>query len=290
MAHDLFFTKGMTGSHKTILTALLLIFLTYVYITVSEDLLPEFNLSLPHLPGEPYFEIAAIFVIAALTLTYLRGWKPTAFIIVLLLVVPWAAEVLSIHTGFPFGNYYYTSAFPGPKLLGAPLLLSVYYIGWYFVSAYVISNLLVDGEIFTPEKTWWKRALFSSFIAGIIVAGIDMVADPAMATGLHQWVWTNNAYTAYYGIPYMNYLGYIIVMTPVFFLFRYYEIRSHAKPLGPVTVGIMLIPLSVYFITYVSDVISGPDGLLLIGCFTMVLPLILSLDRLFRYFSRVMGA
>ena len=152
MAHDLFFTKGMTGSHKTILTALLLIFLTYVYITVSEDLLPEFNLSLPHLPGEPYFEIAAIFVIAALTLMYLRGWKPTAFIIVLLLVVPWAAEVLRIHTGFPFGNYYYTSAFPGPKLLGAPLLLSVYYIGWYFVSAYVISNLLVDGEIFTPEK------------------------------------------------------------------------------------------------------------------------------------------
>ena len=282
MVKDLFFTNLMTKRHKAILIVSLVAFLVYLYIALSEEILLKFNLFLPQLPGEPYTELVAIVVIAVTTLTYLRGWKPTAFIVVLLLVVPWASEVLSIHTGVPFGNYYYTSAFPGPKILGAPVLLSVYYLGWYFFPAYFVSNLLVDGVIFTSEKTWWKRALFLSFIGSVIIAGIDMLGDPTLSTTLHQWIWTNNPYTAYYGIPYLNYLGYIIVMTPVFFLFRYYEIRTHANPMGPVTMGILLIPFGIYFLSYVSDVCTGPAGLLLVGCFTMLVPLILSLDKLVR--------
>ena len=112
-----------------------------------------------------------------------------------------------------------------------------------------------------------------------------MVADPLDATKMSEWVWTKNAYTGYYGIPYMNYLGYVIVMTPAFFIYGLIQRKFKAKPIGPVNIWIAFIPLFFYFLIFLMYGAPAPSGVFLVGCFTMVFPLILSIDKLLKQFS-----
>lgn len=109
-----------------------------------------------------------------------------------------------------------------------------------------------------------------------------MVVDPLDATKLSEWVWTKNSHTGYYGIPYVNYLGYLIVITPTFFICRLHEKHVNAKPLGPVSICFAAIPLVFYFLELVLYGSSAPSGVFLVGCFTIGLPLLLAIDKLLK--------
>ena len=87
------------------------------------------------------------------------------------------------------------------------------------------------------------------------------------------------------GIPYMNYLGYLIVMTPAFFLFGFVEEKLGAKPVGPITLAIGAIPLVFSFLSFILYSVPAPSGVFLVTCFTILSPLILATDRLLACFS-----
>ena len=117
-----------------------------------------------------------------------------------------------------------------------------------------------------------------------------MVVDPLDATQLSEWVWTKNIFTGYYGIPYSNYLGYVIVMTPFFFIYGLADRKFGAKPLGPLSAYIGVVPLFFYFLAIILYGIPAPAGGFLVACFTMGLPLLLAIDKLIKYFNREPGA
>jgi putative membrane protein len=208
----------------------------------------------------------------------MQGGKTTVFLLLFLWVYCWAAEDLSIHTGFPFGNYYYTDAL-GPKVDVTPVMLGLNYFWLFVLPAFFVSNLIVNGS-FTSQGTTVRQLLFTSFIASILISGMDMVVDPMDATKMKEWVWTNNAYTGYYGIPYLNYLGYIIVMTPAFFILGLVSRKFSSKPVGPIPGWFASVALLFYFLNFLMYGLPSPGGVFIVGFFTMVFPVILAADRL----------
>jgi putative membrane protein len=281
----------MSSNEKTVISLSVLAVLVFAYLIVTTAILPLINIQIPHLPGEGYLKLISVVVLSYFCFAYLRGWNAATVSFIGIFCLAWIVEFLSIHTGIPGGFYYYTSNFSGgPDLLNTPILLGFYYFGYYFFPAYFLSNLLVDGVPFTARRTLWKRALFISFIGGVMVSGIDMLADPMAVVSLHNWVWTTTLFNGYYGIPLSNYIGYIIVLMPAIFVFKYYEIKTDAKPIGPVTIGITAVPFVLILILYAMYVALGPGGMALIGFFTMILPLILCIDKLLIWFKNTQAA
>ena len=273
--------KGISFKQKMFIGAILFFLLVFFYMFLRALLMPI--IQLPAVPGGAYGKMLPPVLFAFLYFSYVKGFKFSVFLILFLWIYCWAAEELSIHTGFPFGNYYYTDAL-GTKLDVVPVFLGVNYLWLLVFPAFFVANLLVNGKFLDMGATT-GRILFTAFIAAILISGIDMVVDPLDATKIGEWVWTNNADTGYYGIPYINYLGYVIVMTPAFFIFGLFQRKFNSKPLGPVNIWIALIPLFFYFIDFLMYGAPAPNGVFLVGCFTMLLPVILAVDKLIKYFS-----
>ena len=274
-----FFPKGMTTAHKILMGAVLFFGLLFLYMLVS--LLLTNAVKLPSIPGGLYFKVLFLSTMTLLYFSYMRGWKTGISLLLFLAIYCWAVEDLSIHTGFPFGHYYYSDML-GFKIDVTPGLLGFNYFWMLVIPAYFIANLITDGTPFSSAKTI-KGLLFTAFITAIIVAGIDMVVDPLNATRLHEWVWTKNSYTGYYGIPYVNFLGYIIVMTPAYYILKMMEKNYDSKPIGPLSKSIVAIPLIIYFVSFVLYAAPGLAGVFLVGLFTMIFPLILAVNKLLRY-------
>lgn len=274
--------KGITGRQKLLIVAILFFLLVFLYMFLRAFLVHF--IPLPNIPGGAYGKMLPPVLFAFFYLWYVRGIKSSVFLIFFLWIYCWAAEELSIHTGFPFGNYYYTDAL-GVKLDVVPVFLGLNYSWLLVFPAFFVSNLLVNGK-FLDMGMSAGRILFTSFIASILISGIDMVVDPLDATKVGEWVWTNNSDTGYFGIPYINYLGYVIVMTPAFFIFGLVQRKLKAKPIGPVNIWFALIPLFFYFLNFMLYAVPAPNGVLLVGFFTMFFPLILAADKLIKYFSK----
>jgi len=278
-----FFPQGMTQGQKVMMGITLFLLLVFVYMLVKGLL--GHTVKLPAIPGGLYGKVVLLTAMTFLYFSYMRGFKTAAFFLVFMTFYAWGIEDLSIHTGFPYGHYYYSDML-GVKIDQAPVLLGWNYFWFLVVPPYFVSNLLVEGGPFSSSSTF-KKILFTAFIGAFITAAIDMVVDPLDATRLHEWVWTKNDYTGYYGIPYMNYLGYLIGVTPALLALKLFEKKVGARPIGPVTKAIASIPLVVFFICFLLYSLPAPSGVFLVGCFTMVFPLILCIDKLNKYFSRV---
>jgi uncharacterized membrane protein len=277
---------GMTGRQKTLLGASVFFLLVFVYM-VAKTLLAQVVV-LPAVPGGAYGKLIPPLAFAFLFFAYVRGYKSTFFLVAFLWIYCWLAEECSIHTGFPFGHYYYSDAL-GKKLDVVPILLGLNYFWLFVFPTYFVSNLIAQGTFFGTGKGLGKL-LFTALIGSFLISGMDMATDPLDATRLHEWVWTKNNFTGYYGIPYSNYLGYIIVMTPFFFIYGLADRKFGAKPLGPLNAYIGAVPLFFYFLAIILYGIPAPAGVFLVACFTMGLPLLLAIDKLIKYFNREPGA
>lgn len=113
-------------------------------------------------------------------------------------VVPlaWAAEWLGTATGFPFGAYAYSGALQ-PQLLGVPALIP---LAWLMMlpPAWAVASALV------PPR---DRAPFA-LVSALAFTAWDLYLDPQMtARGL--WAWSEPG--GYFGIPWQNYLGWLVV-------------------------------------------------------------------------------
>jgi uncharacterized membrane protein len=136
------------------------------------------------------------------------GSAKTLRITALVAILGWAAEALGSRTGFPFGNYSYTDAMQ-PQLFRVPLLIPLAWLmmlppAWGVAQA--ISSRL-SSRLQTP-----------AFIAlsAFAMTAWDLFLDPQMvAWGL--WKWHNPG--GLFGIPWSNYLGWLLVSALITLLF-----------------------------------------------------------------------
>lgn len=278
------FPKKMPSQQKAIAAISLLSAAVFIYIMLSVDFLPLLGIHLPQLPYMQYMKIGSATLAAFATFWHFRGLRVAILGLVGVAFLFWLLEFLSGHLGIFGGTYGYTDAFPGPSIGGTPILLGLQHYAYYFFMSYFIANLLVDGSPFSLAKSYWKRALFASFISSAIVMGIDMMADPVQVNVYGMWEWGNGS--PYFGIPYGNYFGYIAIYTIILFAFKWAEIRLKAAPIGVPLLSVALVPLAMHFSRFLEYASTELAGLTIVGCFTMLLPCILATDRLLQSFAK----
>jgi lycopene beta-cyclase len=136
------------------------------------------------------------------------GLRRALLLFAIVALVTWSAEALGSKTGFPFGDYYYTDILQ-PQLWGVPLLIP---LSWWMLlpSAWVIAQVIV-GE---HQQNWQKRLQFVA-ISALALTAWDLFLDPQMV-GWQFWIWREPS--GYYGIPWSNYVGWLLVSSLVTFI------------------------------------------------------------------------
>jgi uncharacterized membrane protein len=147
----------------------------------------------------------ALFAVAHGQMLY--GRRGISVFAVLCLGFGTAAESLSLRTGFPFGNYYFTDVM-GPKILQVPVLLALAYLGIGYV-AWVLA-VIISG----------KRAIAAPFVATGIMVAWDLAMDPAWAMIDHAWIWRDGG--ACFGVPVSNFVGWAVTAICYYVAFALY--------------------------------------------------------------------
>lgn len=115
-------------------------------------------------------------------------------------------EVLSVETGFPFGDYDYYSTL-GPRILGVPFTIALAWVG-----------VLLNALLLSSQQNKWLRALETGFWIVIM----DLILDP-VAVFEHYWVWSQPGSFSYFGIPITNFISWFIVGALLSLLFPLYK-------------------------------------------------------------------
>jgi len=138
------------------------------------------------------------------------GWRRTLIFFGVTVALSLSSELIGTGTGWPFGNYAYTS-FLGYKILGRvpfTIPLSWFYVGF---SAFLLANILAQ----TRFKRF--RAIWSVAIGAYLLTVWDLVLDPAMAHDsmtIRFWTWSQHG--PYFGMPVQNFVGW--TLTGVLFM------------------------------------------------------------------------
>jgi putative membrane protein len=110
--------------------------------------------------------------------------------------VGFAAEAIGVATGYPFGVYVYSTVL-APSVLGVPPVMAG---AWMILIAAV-------------------RQLRLPFWAGAAaMVSMDLVIDPLAANTLAFWKWRDPG--PYYGIPFVNFFGWLLVSLLILWILR----------------------------------------------------------------------
>ena len=118
----------------------------------------------------------------------------------LLTLYAYAIEYVGVHTGQPYGEFFYGVDL-GPVVAGVPLGLPIFFIP-LVMNAYLLCLLLLG------DRAASTAVRLLSVIATVIT--MDIVLDPG-AVALGFWVYPNGG--AFYGVPLSNYAGWVLSAT-----------------------------------------------------------------------------
>lgn len=176
---------------------------------------------------EDYFSFMPMLLLALPAYTDLIriNFKKGLLIIIVLSVYAALIEALSILTSFPYGSFVYNKHL-GYKLFDvvpwtigfgwAPLVIGCFTLGaWHFKKRY---NQFIFGALF------------------LVCA--DLVLDPG-AVLMQFWTWENPG--IYYGIPFSNYLGWLLSSVVCGFLFFYILNKSEIEKLSSFSVYTLVL-------------------------------------------------
>jgi putative membrane protein len=147
-----------------------------------------------------YFsEASSVFILAMALPSYAAlvlwgGLRRGALTLIVLSVLPVLVEAAAIFTGFPYGEFAYSSRL-GYMVLGV--------VPWSVAFAY--SPILLGSMAFASRYRV-DRLGFSALASTINVA-VDLVVDPG-AVHIGFWSWAEPG--VYYGVPVLNYLGWLL--------------------------------------------------------------------------------
>jgi len=135
-------------------------------------------------------------------------------------------ESVSLRTGFPFGNYQFTSLM-GSRLFGLPVLLALAYLGVGYLS-WVVA-LVMLGHQNAPLSG--RRTVLLPVVASFVMVAWDFSMDPVWAYIDHAWVWRDGG--AYYGVPVSNFFGWFLTVYIFCQLFALYLRRREILSAPP---------------------------------------------------------
>lgn len=144
------------------------------------------------------------------------GWGPLLAFFAISYVISFAWENLSVMTGFPFGNYFYTLT---PRLFYVPVIIGVAYFGIGFVSWMTANTILdrADEQLNLRTRPGRINVFALPVLAGAVMTMFDVGIDSISSTVRGAWVWEDGG--GVFGVPFTNYLGWWFVTWSFFQVF-----------------------------------------------------------------------
>ncbi len=140
-------------------------------------------------------------------------------------------EVIGSRTGYPFGRYHYTDVLQ-PQILHVPVVIP---LAWLMMipPSWGIAAALVPGA----------PVLVHALASGAAFVAWDLFLDPQM-TKWDFWRWTKAG--AYFGIPWINFLGWFAAAAVLTLL-----LRPESLPVAPLAI----IYLVTWFLQSVGQIV-----------------------------------
>ncbi len=152
-----------------------------------------------------------------------------------------AIETIGIITGFPYGEFTYSNAL-GAKLFGTtPFPV---FFAW---------SPLVFGSLALAQIT--TKKITSQFLLALaLLITTDLILDPG-SVALGFWTWKNPG--AYYGVPLINYLGWIISGSIGIAIAQAMQKHHEHKRASASTWIILPLLFSIYFWTAINILVTN---------------------------------
>lgn len=202
--------------------------------------------SFTNLPVPPAFMIlvtSTIFIAALLSSIESLGYDGAILLLTLSSIIGLLMEFLGVLYGFPFGKYSYSGR-AKPMILGlVPLNIPLF----WFVITY--SSASITNIVLKPKSgTKWKAA--ASLLDGLCATAWDLIMDPVQVNIMHSWTW--EAGGSFYGVPVTNFIGWILVVWLITFVFRTVYHGRWRRTDVP-----LLIYLQLWFATVAAALVGG---------------------------------
>ena len=127
-----------------------------------------------------------------------RGWVAAALLVAATALPGFAAEVLGVHTGVPFGHYGYSTTL-GARVFGVPLVITLAWTMFAWPCALVARRLV---------GTLPARVLVGAWA----LASWDVFLDPQMvAAGHWRWTFPSPHLPGVPTVPLTNFAGWLVV-------------------------------------------------------------------------------
>jgi lycopene beta-cyclase len=145
-------------------------------------------------------------------------------------VLSYLAELLGSTTGFPFGKYHYTELLQ-PQMAGVPLLIP---LAWLMMlpPAWAIAQSIAPRFTLHASHSSFRFALLFALLSACAFTAWDLFLDPQMV-GWGFWVWEQPG--QYFGIPLVNYLGWLLVSALITL-----AVNPRELPVGPLALVYVL--------------------------------------------------
>ena len=167
-------------------------------------------------------------------------------------VISWSFESLSIVSGFPFGNYYYSDVL-GTKIGLVPIIIIMSYFGVAYL-AWSIGQVLIDQQ---NSKLRGASVFTIPMIAAFVMVIWDLAFDPFASTINQAWIWENGG--GYFGVPIVNFLGWYLCTFTIFIsfsLFLKYTFYNRQPNLNNPSTQQMLTPCVMYGVLSLQHVLN----------------------------------
>lgn len=125
------------------------------------------------------------------------GWRRTVSVFIMVAGLSYLAELLGVSTGWLFGKYHYTAILQ-PQLAGIPVIIP---LAWMMMlpPAWAVAQLITRKS---------GRAINFLVVSALAFTAWDLFLDPQMVAW-NFWRWEIPG--QYFGIPWSNYLGWMLI-------------------------------------------------------------------------------
>lgn len=137
-------------------------------------------------------------------------------------VIAWVFETVSVLSGFPFGRYHYTEVM-APFLWHVPVFVLPAYLLMAYIS-WSLATLLLGRRSARPDSV---ALVAVPVLAAAAMVAWDLSMDILRATVERRWVWIDGG--PHFGVPVSNYLGWFGV---TWLMFHGFAVYLRARPAG----------------------------------------------------------
>jgi putative membrane protein len=143
--------------------------------------------------------------------------------------VAWLSEYSSIHTGIPYGHYYYIETTRDRELwvLGVPFMDSISFVflsyASYSMALLVRSPLFTGQGVYLLETRQIRDSFRTRLMGALFFVYLDIVIDPVALRGSRWFLGQIYGYPGggiYFGVPISNFIGWFVVGFALIYLLQ----------------------------------------------------------------------